>query len=477
MASPDYPREVLARLRDLPAVDDLILRMEAAPQPLQVEAARAAIAAERERITQGEGASSFDSIVTAANERLRYVHRSAMQRVINATGVLIHTNLGRVPLGDEQIDKVREAASSYTNLEYDLNSGKRGDRYDHASDAIARLTGAESALVVNNNAAAVLLVLSSLCSGQEVIISRGELIEIGGEFRIPDVMGISGAKLVEVGTTNRTHLADYERAITDRTAAVMKVHTSNYKIVGFATNVDRRQLGKLARGRGVLLIEDLGSGSIGVEDAPEWMRNEPPVQRSIESGVDVVTFSGDKLLGGPQAGIIAGRRELIDRVKKNPLLRTMRVDKMTLAALQATLQSYLDGSWRELPFWKMALADAASIEARARAILDHVEERVTVLAKMEIVPSLAVPGGGALPGEGIGSWAISISHPERSPSDLHAALRNGRPFPLIGRIEDDKLLLDLRTVDPDEDGIVAMLLAGVARDPAGPDGGPWRIAG
>ena len=462
MASPDYPSEVLARLRDLPKVDELIARLDEAPPSLRAEAARTAIAAERDRITGGSDPSGIEDIVATANEHLRTIHRSAMQPVINATGVLIHTNLGRVPLGERQIDRVREVASSYTNLEYDLIEGKRGDRYDHASDAVARLTGAESALVVNNNAAAVLLVLASLCSGREVIISRGELIEIGGEFRIPDVMGISGATLVEIGTTNRTHLVDYERAISERTGAVMKVHTSNYKIVGFSSTVDRRDLAKLARGRGVMLIEDLGSGSMGVDDVPDWMRNEPPVQRSIENGVDIVTFSGDKLLGGPQAGIIAGRRELVDRIKKNPLLRTMRVDKMTLAALQATLQSYLDGSWRELPFWRMALAEASEIEARAGAVIASLEGRLPDGIKIELVPSISVPGGGSLPGEGIASWAISITHPERGASEIHHTLRHGST-PVIGRIDDEKLLLDLRTVEPaSDDALAALLVAALA---------------
>jgi L-seryl-tRNA(Ser) seleniumtransferase len=332
---------------------------------------------------------------------------------------------------------------------------------------VARLTGAEAAVVVNNNAAAVLLVLSSLCAERDVVISRGELVEIGGEFRIPDVMSASRARLVEVGTTNRTHVGDYERAISTDTAAVMKVHASNYKIVGFASEVDRKELGRLARGRGVLFIEDLGSGLLTRDEAIAWTQPEPTVRRSIESGADVVTFSGDKLLGGPQAGIIAGRRELIDRIKRNPMLRAVRVDKMTLAALQATLEAYLDDGWRGLPLWTMALADAGDIEERAHRIVDEVRSRSEVLAKLDIVPSTSVTGGGSLPGEGIPSWAIAVTHPERSSAELHAALRRGDP-PIIARIEDDRLLLDLRTVSPDSDSVVAMCLASLVRDPAVP---------
>jgi L-seryl-tRNA(Ser) seleniumtransferase len=467
VASPEQPTELNARLRRLPAVDEVASALdERWPHTARTEAARAAIGTARERVKQGLETPDRDEIVRTAAGLLEDAGLRTMRPVINATGVLIHTNLGRVPLGEQQLLKVNEVARHYSNLEYDLTEGRRGDRYGHAAATIAQVTGAEDALVVNNNAAAVLLVLSALCAEREVIISRGELIEIGGEFRIPDVMTTSTAKLVEVGTTNRTHLGDYERAISSGTAALMKVHTSNYKVVGFTTTVDRRDLARLARGRGVLFVEDLGSGLIA-DEAAEWARHEPPVARSLEEGADLVTFSGDKLLGGPQAGIIAGRRELVARIKKHPLLRALRVDKMTLAALQATLETYLDGSWRALPFWKMALADPAVLEERARAILAEVETRVDVPAKLEVVPSLAVPGGGSLPGEHVPSWAIALSHPERSAFEIHAALRRG-PLALIGRIEDERVLLDLRTVDPGADGVVATLVAGVAQDPLDP---------
>jgi L-seryl-tRNA(Ser) seleniumtransferase len=393
-----------------------------------------------------------------AREWLRRHRRGLIQRVINATGVLIHTNLGRVPLGEGQLRRIEEVAASYTNLEYDLHEGRRGDRYGHAASLVTQLTGAEDALVVNNNAAAVLLVLSSLCADRDVVISRGELVEIGGEFRIPDVMSISKARLIEVGTTNRTHLSDYERAISPTTAALMKVHASNYKIVGFVASVNHDELARLARGRGVLFIEDLGSGLLTIDEATAWASAEPTPRRSIREGADIVTFSGDKLLGGPQAGIIAGRRDLVEKVKKNPLLRAMRVDKMTLAALQATLEAYLDDAWRRLPLWTMALADVGGLEARAHRIIDQIRSRAEVVAKLEVVPTTSMTGGGSLPEEGIPSWAISVTHPERSASSLHASLRHGDP-PIVARIEDDRLLLDLRTVSPDSDTTVAMRLA------------------
>ena len=380
--------EIAARLRELPRVDEVVEHLRGEHlQATRVDAARAAIDHVRARIRAGGDGTSLDEVVEIATARLQRAARALIQTVINATGVLIHTNLGRVPLGDKQVAEVQNVVTSYTNLEYDLHEGHRGDRYGHAVGMLAHLTGAEDAVIVNNNAAAVMLVLSSLCGDREVVISRGELVEIGGEFRIPDVMNISRARLVEVGTTNRTHLADYERAIRPETAALMKVHASNYKIVGFTKAVERRELVRLARGRGVLMLEDLGSGLVVEDDALVWAHGEPSVRSSLADGVDVVTFSGDKLFGGPQAGIIVGRAELIGRIKRDPLLRALRVDKMTLAALQATLETYLDGAWRELPFWRMATEAAEAVEQRARAVIHEVEAHVSVLAKLEVVPS------------------------------------------------------------------------------------------
>lgn len=322
--------------------------------------------------------------------------------------------------------------------------GGRGDRYAYARSSIAALTGAESAVVVNNNAAAVLVMLAALCSSKEVIVSRGELIEIGGGFRIPDVMVTSGATLVEVGTTNRTRLADYEAAISPDTAAIFKVHPSNYRIVGFTGDVETRDLGQLARERGVLLVHDLGSGLI--EHSNEgWTSSEPRVAQAIDFGADLVTFSGDKLLGGPQAGIVAGRKLLIDRIAQHPLMRVVRPDKMTLAALEATLTIHLEGRAIELPLWRMASEPSLSIKKRASALAKDLSRLVPDL-KAEVRPVASVSGGGSLPRVELPSWAVALMHPEVKAAEMQRSLRRATP-PVIARIVSDVLLLDLRTVD------------------------------
>ncbi|MDQ4124966.1 MAG: L-seryl-tRNA(Sec) selenium transferase, partial [Actinomycetota bacterium] len=384
----------------------------------------------------------------------------SLQRVINGTGVMIHTNLGRAPLGPEQLAAVAEVAGGYSNLEYDVVEGRRGSRYAHARASLAELTGAEDALVVNNCAAAVLLVLSALCAGREVLISRGELIEIGGEFRIPEIMAASGARLVEVGTTNRTHLADYERAITPETAAILKVHPSNYRVVGFTATVRAREIARLARGRGLPFVHDLGSGLVaapGVEwGGPGPWDDEPLVSSAVADGADLVTFSGDKLLGGPQAGVVAGRADLVARLAKSPLLRAVRVDKMTLAALEVTARMHLEGRSGEVPLWAMAAAPVDELERRAVALADAIKERTGrygVAAKVEAVPLRSVAGGGSLPGAELSSWGIAVTHPERGPDEVSARLRV-RPVPVIARIDDDRVVLDLRTVPPERDDIV-----------------------
>ena len=320
---------------------------------------------------------------------------------------------------------------------------------------IASVTGAESALVVNNNAAAVLVVLAALCSGREVIVSRGELIEIGGEFRVPEVMAASGARLVEVGTTNRTHIADYERAISYETAAILKVHPSNYRLVGFTAAVEAHDLARLAKGRKVAFLHDLGSGLVRAPAGAPWAATEPVVSAAVGEGADVVTFSGDKLLGGPQAGVIAGRRALINKIAKHPLMRAVRVDKMTLAALEATMAMYLEGGADELPLWQMATFPLDALEARARRLAAQVPEHGGLVA--EAVPSRSVTGGGSLPGTEIDSWAIALSATGRSADELARSLRRATP-PVIARIEDDRLLLDLRTVPPTQDEAVRTIL-------------------
>jgi L-seryl-tRNA(Ser) seleniumtransferase len=442
------------RLRELPAVDRVAKALiGTAPEATRTAIARRAIDEERNRIRQGGETSSFGKVVTRAEELARAGGRGLLQPVINATGVLIHTNLGRVPLGARQLDAVRIASESYSNLEYDIDTGRRGSRYAHARSLIGAITGAESALVVNNNAAAVLVTLAALCPDREVIVSRGELIEIGGEFRVPDVMAASGARLVEVGTTNRTHLADYERAISGDTAAILKVHPSNYRLVGFTATVEARDLARLARGRKVPFLHDLGSGFVSAPPGAPWAEQEPSVRATVVEGADIVTFSGDKLLGGPQAGVIAGRGPLIDKISKHPLMRAVRVDKMTLAALEVTLTMYLEGESERLPLWQMAAVPLKELEARASAVAARLSENGL---KAEAVRCHSVTGGGSLPGAEIDSWGVTLRHPDRSTAELERSLRYGIP-PVVGRIEDDSLLLDLRTVAPHQDDILCGL--------------------
>ncbi|MFN2587491.1 MAG: L-seryl-tRNA(Sec) selenium transferase [Actinomycetota bacterium] len=450
--------ELNERMRALPSIDRVMGLLDDLPPRAAASLARRAVEAARRHMKE-EGAEAPPAEELAASAR-RLAEDDRLARlipVINATGVLVHTNLGRVPLGAEQLDAVTAVAGGYSNLEYDLRGGRRGSRYAHARALVADLSGAEDALVVNNCAAAVLLVLSTLCAGRDVLISRGELVEIGGEFRIPDVMAASGACLVEVGTTNRTHLADFERAITPATAAILKVHPSNYRMVGFTASVAERDLGRLARGRGLTFVHDLGSGLVA--DPPWGARDEPLVPEAVAEGADLVTFSGDKLLGGPQAGVIAGRADLVQRLAKNPLLRALRVDKMTLAALQATLLAYLEGRAGSLPLWELAGAAPETLEERARAIASALEGRAPRGVKLEAVPTRAVTGGGSLPGADFASWAVAVRHPERGPQDLAARLRRGR-MPVVGRIDDDVLLLDLRAVPREDDHLLTEALAG-----------------
>ena len=426
-------------------------------------ATRWAIDQARRRIRQGASAPGFDDIVATARERLNNEHKARLRPVLNATGVLIHTNLGRAPLGPEQLDAIARIASGYSNLEYDLASGSRGSRYLHAQKLVSALTGAESALVVNNNAAALTLTLATLRSvaaeqivpgaepGNEVIISRGELVEIGGEFRIPDVIATSGARLVEVGTTNRTHLADYERALTPRTAAILKVHPANYHMEGFVSSVAAASLARLAHASGVPLVYDVGSGLIDSEAGADWARTEPPVGAALSDGADIVTFSCDKLLGGPQAGIIAGRADLVKEATRHPLLRSLRVDKLVLAALEATLIAYQEGRAESLPLWQMARASLDDLELRCEALAGAISDRFGPAGvKAEVIGVGAVTGGGSLPGGELGSKAVAVTHPERSTAELERALRSGQ-VPVIGRIEEDRVLLDLRTIPPGSD--------------------------
>ena len=428
-----------------------------APDPVIATAARFVIDDARARIRDGGTAPTFDEIVATTRTALEGGPGRGLVSVINATGVLIHTNLGRAPLGDAQMQAIDQVGRGYTNLELDLGEGKRGGRYEHSRRALTTLTGAESALVVNNNAAAVLLVLTALCAGREVVISRGELVEIGGEFRIPDVMAASGARLVEVGTTNRTHLADYERAITPETAAILKVHPSNYRVVGFTSSVSAREVAGLARAKGVPLIHDIGSGLIAAPRDARWAATEPSVEVALEEGADLVTFSGDKLFGGPQAGIVVGRSDLVEKLERHPLMRALRVDKVTLAALEATTDAYLRNASEELPVWAMATIAESDLQQRAERIAAAIASQFEPAGKVEASMSMAVAGGGSVPGSQIPSWAVSIAGVDVDA--LQSKLRRGSP-PVIARIADDRLVLDVRTVDPSHDEVLIQRLIG-----------------
>jgi L-seryl-tRNA(Ser) seleniumtransferase len=444
-------------LRSLPSVDRVLRAIGRTGEDRRAAAAaRRVIDRARQSIRSGRPAPSLQGIIAATEEALKQQSETLLRPVVNATGVLIHTNLGRVPLGPRQLDAVVRIAGSYSNLEYDVEAGRRSSRYGHASRLLTALTGADSALVTNNNAAAVLLALTALCAGGDVLISRGQLVEIGGEFRIPDVMALSGSRLVEVGTTNRTRLADYRAALTEATAAILKVHPSNYRVIGFTESVRDKDLAGLAKSRGIPFIHDLGSGLVSRPAGAQWAEAEPPVELALKDGADIVTFSGDKLLGGPQAGIILGRSELVARIARHPLMRAVRVDKMTLAALEETLSAHLENRLLDLPLWSIALATSEELEGRARRLALSLAAAVDGL-KTEAVPAASVTGGGSLPGEELSSWAVALDHGERGAAELDRALR-GAEIPVIGRIEDDRLLLDLRTVPPTMDDRLELLV-------------------
>lgn len=379
--------------------------------------------------------------------------------VINATGVILHTNLGRAPLSPAALEAVRAAAAGYSNLEYDLERGARGSRMSHVEELLAFLTGAEAAMAVNNNAAAVLLALNSLAEGREVLVSRGELVEIGGSFRIPEIMQKSGARLREVGTTNKTHVRDFENAISDATGLLLKVHTSNYRIEGFTAEVPLAELAEIGERRGLPVVVDVGSGAL-LDVTRAGVAREPLVSECVEQGAALVTFSADKLLGGPQAGLIVGRRELILRLRENPLARAVRLDKMSLAALAATLTPFLnpDEAWQANPTLGMMGRRAPELEAAARelalAICRAGDDRIDV----DVRPSETAVGGGALPLAGLTTWTVTVRVAGLSPDGLERRLRRGRP-PVIARIQEDRVRLDLRTLGPDDLTILPGLIA------------------
>jgi L-seryl-tRNA(Ser) seleniumtransferase len=456
-------------LRGLPSVDAVLCALESEhairglPRSRVTEAVREALGQARRRLlVSGEGAGAppdtreIGGLVVAALTRAGVF---SLGPVINATGVVLHTNLGRALLSPLARQRILEVAGAYSNLELDVASKERGSRYSHVAGLLRRLTGAEAALVVNNNAAAVLLALESLARGKEVIVSRGELIEIGGEFRIPDIMRRSGAVLREVGTTNRTHLKDYAAAIGPETGLLLKVHTSNYRVVGFTAAVSSRELAELGRARGVPVMEDLGSGCL-VDLGPYGFPPEPTVPGVVASGVDLVSFSGDKLLGGPQAGILVGRAELVERLARNPVNRALRIDKLTIAALEATLHAYEAGTALEtLPTLRMLTEPLADIRRRARRVLRRLAPDVQRALGAELIEARSQVGGGALPTVELPTAALALGAPSRPAQALDDALRGQRP-PVLGRLLDDRLLLDCRTVLPAE---VPALAEGIRR--------------
>jgi L-seryl-tRNA(Ser) seleniumtransferase len=457
--------DVQGLLRVLPSVDVLIgvLARESAlagvPRPRLAAAAREALAAERRRLLEAGGpAADAGALAGRIAAALTRSGLFSLVPVINATGVVLHTNLGRALLSPLAQERLREVASAYSNLEMDVSRKERGSRYSHVEGLLRRLSGAEAALVVNNCASAVLLALESLARGKEVIVSRGELIEIGGEFRIPDILRRSGAVLREVGATNRTHLKDYVNAIGPETGMILKVHTSNYRVVGFTAAVSSRELAELGRARGITVMEDLGSGCF-VDLTRHGFPYEPTVPEVVASGVDLVSFSGDKLLGGPQAGIVVGRAELMERLARNPLNRALRIDKFTIAALEATLYAYEAGTALDtIPTLRMLTEPLASIRRRALRVLGRTSAETRHALGATLVEASSQVGGGALPTVELPSAVIALGTPKRPAVALDEALRIGHPA-VLGRLLDDRLLLDCRTILPTDVPALAARLA------------------
>ena len=455
-------------LRGLPSVDQLLRLLSTHADLHGITRARLTglvretLDQERVRVI-GERAApaAVEVLAERVVERARRSGPFSLRPVINAQGVVLHTNLGRALLSSLALERLQAVATAYSNLELDLVRKERGSRYSHVEAVLRRLTGAEDALVVNNNAAAVLLALETLAHGREVIVSRGELIEIGGEFRIPDIMLRSGAVLREVGATNRTHLRDYADAITPETALLLKVHTSNYRVVGFTADVSSRELVELGRERGIPVMEDLGSGSL-VDLRPWGFPYEPTVQETVAAGVDLVSFSGDKLLGGPQAGIVVGRRGIVSRLKKNPWNRALRIDKFTIAALEATLYAYEAGTaLQTVPTLAMLTEPLAAVRSRARGVLRRLAPEVRQRLGAAVAEDRGMVGGGALPTVELPTAGVAVGTSGDAAMRLDEALRVGDP-PVVGRIAHDRLFLDCRTVLPAQVSVLAQALTGAA---------------
>jgi L-seryl-tRNA(Ser) seleniumtransferase len=468
--SPSLRQQVL---RKIPRVDEILSRpqivdlLKVHPRNVVIEAIRKGLGRLRGEILQKQDLSqledaffSFENLYPLFQKEIDLQIQPRLRRVINATGVVIHTNLGRAPLHSSAIKHLMEVSKTYSNLEYDLDRGERGDRYTHVEEILCRLSGAESALVVNNNAGAVLLALNTLAEGKEVIVSRGELVEIGGAFRIPDVMKRSGALLREVGTTNRTHFDDYQKAVSPHTALLLKVHTSNFRVMGFTSEVSLQDLVQLGRERQIPVVDDLGSGCL-VDLSQYGLEKEPTVQETIKTGVDAVTISGDKLLGGPQAGIILGKKKLLDLFKINPLTRALRIDKLTLAALESTLLLYFDEkrAMEEIPTLRMLSLDTKRLKKRGKQLLKRLSGMTNERMMFSLREDVSQVGGGALPLQELPTIVVAAKPLDFSVNSLEENLRKSDP-PIISRISKEELILDMRTVFDEE---IPLLAAGIEK--------------
>lgn len=407
--------------------------------------------------SENEITSKIKSLIDDIVVKFKKTTALNMRKVINGTGTILHTNLGRAVISEKIADRLKEIVTGYSNLEYDIEKGERGERYSHFEDIVCRITGAEAAMAVNNNAAAVMLILSTMAKNKEVIVSRGELVEIGGSFRVPDVMAQSGSTLVEIGTTNKTHLKDYENAITEETAALLKVHTSNYKIVGFTESVSIKELSDLSKKHNIPLIEDIGSGVL-IDLSKYGLTYEPTVQESIKNGADVVCFSGDKLLGGPQAGIIVGKKEYINKMKKNPLTRAIRIDKFTATALESVFHEYIDeeNAIKNIPVLNMIVKDIEEVNRLANLLYDKIKPALNS-ANIQIEDCLSQIGGGSLPLERINSKCVAIKPNNITTALLEKRLRYSE-IPVIIRIANDKAIIDLRTINESEIDILSNII-------------------
>ena len=456
-----------ALLRTLPAIDRLLGSSllkeleENQPHMLIREAAQQVVDDLRQQLLD-EQASLPDLEIEAVAERVAaqvaLMAKPSLRKVINVTGTLLHTNLGRAPLCNEALQAIKDVAQGYSNLEYDLEAGQRGKRFTHVEDLICKLTGGEAATAVNNNAGAVMLALAALSGGKSAIVSRGELIEIGGSFRIPDIMAASGVELVEVGTTNKTHLKDYADAINKETALILKVHTSNYRILGFTEAVSGEELAELAHQKDIPVLEDLGSGLL-MDLTPYGLPREPTVREALKTGIDLVTFSGDKLLGGPQAGIIVGNKDVIDKVRKHPMARALRIDKLTLAALEATLRLYLDPqkALQQVPTLRMLSLPVEELQRRCDNLLPRMVNHLGDKADCSIIETTATVGGGALPLAELPGCVIALAPQQISLNELTTRLRSCEPA-VVGRIQDDRFLIDPRTLNSDDEALLLQAL-------------------